>query len=211
MTSETGLRERKKQATRQALSETAMRLAIDEGLAAVTAERVAEQVGVSERTFRNYFAGVEEAVVGGLLARGDDLVQALRERPAEEPMWDCLLDLLPMHIGFLVGDAHQAAALAALFESSAELHAHQLAAMDEIERALAAVIAERTGVAPVHDPSPALLAASAIVTVRVAFDQWWAMSANGGDRPDLPDVVRTCLELLRAGLPGGNRTPHPTA
>ena len=57
-----GLRERKKVATRQALGVAAMRLAIERGLDNVLVEDIAEAAGVSARTFNNYFASKYEAI-----------------------------------------------------------------------------------------------------------------------------------------------------
>src|SRR5882757_8462345 len=59
-----GLRERKKQATRRALRDTAMRLAEEHGLDGLTVEAVCAEVGVSTRTFFNYFPSKEDALVG---------------------------------------------------------------------------------------------------------------------------------------------------
>ena len=81
-----GLRERKKLAARTAMSEAALRVALVDGLRAVTAEVVADAVGLSPRTFRNYFSSVEEAVVDGLVVRGTALSDALEARPAAEPV-----------------------------------------------------------------------------------------------------------------------------
>ena len=58
----TGLRERKKLATRKALSDAALRLAIERGLENVTIEDITAEANVALRTFRNYFASKYEAV-----------------------------------------------------------------------------------------------------------------------------------------------------
>ncbi|MCJ1714449.1 TetR/AcrR family transcriptional regulator [Curtobacterium sp. VKM Ac-2922] len=59
-----GLRERKKQRTRQAIHESAMRLVTERGLAGVTVEEICDDAGVSPRTFFNYFPAKGNAALG---------------------------------------------------------------------------------------------------------------------------------------------------
>ena len=81
---EVGRRERKKQATRAALSGAAVRLSLEHGVEHVTVEQIADDADVSLRTFFNYFSSKEEAVVAGDAARGDVLVERFRARYGED-------------------------------------------------------------------------------------------------------------------------------
>ncbi len=87
---EPGLRERKKLATRQALSAAAMRLALEQGFDNVRVEDIAEAAGVSPRTFNNYFSSREEAIVAARTAQVERMAQALLARPAEESLLEAL-------------------------------------------------------------------------------------------------------------------------
>lgn len=57
-----GLRESKKLATRQAISDAAAGIVLERGAEALTVANVAASAGVSARTFHNYFPSVDEAL-----------------------------------------------------------------------------------------------------------------------------------------------------
>src|SRR6202046_5004847 len=85
-----GLRERRKRPARRALSMAAMRLAVERGLENVLVEDIAAAADVSPRTFNNYFASKYEAICALALDRSLRVGEALRERPAAEPLWDAI-------------------------------------------------------------------------------------------------------------------------
>ncbi|MFI9590922.1 TetR/AcrR family transcriptional regulator [Nonomuraea sp. NPDC052265] len=83
-------RERRRAEKRQAIRLAAVRLALDEGLDAVTVEAVSAAADISPRTFFNYFASKEEALVMEPVWRPDDIVGMLGDRPAGEPAFESL-------------------------------------------------------------------------------------------------------------------------
>jgi AcrR family transcriptional regulator len=194
------LRDRKKLATREALSNTAFRLVMEQGIDAVTPEAVADAVGVSPRTFRNYFSCREEAVFDGLVLRAGAMVDALRARPAGEPVWDSLLAVLPAHFTEIVGNREDVAVLRRLVLENPAMFAQNLTAFERIDRLMAETIAERTGRDIDADLEPALLASCAGVALRTAVDAW---PLRDDDVP-LPALVTEALGRLREGLPIGN-------
>lgn len=59
-----GLRERKKRERQRALRRAAIELTLEKGFSTITIEDICERCGVSRRTFFNYFASKEEALLG---------------------------------------------------------------------------------------------------------------------------------------------------
>jgi len=78
----TGLRERKKRATRIAIRDAAMALFEEHGFAHTTFDRIAEAANVSRATVFSYFPTKEEIVFGDAAAAVDALAATLAERPA---------------------------------------------------------------------------------------------------------------------------------
>ncbi len=68
-------RDRKRRQTEGALVSLARRLTAEHGLAGFTLEQLCEQAGVSRRTFFNYFASKEDAVLGFGLHRDDSAAE----------------------------------------------------------------------------------------------------------------------------------------
>ena len=79
-----GLRERKKAATRLAIRDAAMALFEQHGFAHTTFDRIAEAADVSRATVFSYFPTKEEIVFGDAAAAVDALAATLAERPAGE-------------------------------------------------------------------------------------------------------------------------------
>ncbi|MEV4202916.1 TetR/AcrR family transcriptional regulator [Micromonospora globbae] len=186
-----GLRERKKAATRLALHEAALRLAIDQGLDRVTVEAIADAANVSRRTFSNYFSSKEEAIFHGDTARLRRMLELIREQPADEEPWTVLTGaaLRLTEEAYRDADAEWLTQRRML-RAHPSLATHQIAAYATVEREVAAELAKRmTG------PDVALrsrvLAAVFLTTVRVAVQDW----IEHPGRP-LVDAVRSALAAV---------------
>ena len=112
MSAEVGLRERKKQQTRQLLAETARRLFAERGFEHVSVAEIARAADVSEPTVFNYFPTKEDLVYSGLERFEDDLLAAIRDRPAGETVLQAFGRFILPPRGFLAAeDEHSAARL----------------------------------------------------------------------------------------------------
>ncbi|WPF66817.1 MULTISPECIES: TetR/AcrR family transcriptional regulator [unclassified Corynebacterium] len=77
----TSLRETKKAATRSALAESAAAIALAQGVEGLTVAAIAENAGVSPRTFHNYFSSREEALFHALVRRVRALMEEMNNLP----------------------------------------------------------------------------------------------------------------------------------
>lgn len=175
---------------------------LEQGLTAVSPESVAEIAGVSGRTFRNYFFSVEEAIVEATIRHVESTAEAVRGRPADEPVWDALAAVLPEMVATMVSSREDVAVLLRAGRENPSILAAQLTSIDRIARQLTEAVAERMGTDPERDLPTRLLAAAAGVTVRASLEVWSA--GDGSTR--LADVVRAGLAQLRAGIPAGGLT-----
>jgi AcrR family transcriptional regulator len=194
-----GLRERKKVATREALSSAALRLAMEKGLANVRVQEVADAANVSPRTYNNYFSSVEQAIVWAITAsRAVAAAAAVRDRPAGEPLAD----------GVIAAVVDQYATppeenMLRLVTTAPRLRAEYVEAVTGLGDPLADALADRLGTG---DPLlPAVLAAAVSAAARVAVQAWVRPSENPAAAAGGLVVVtsgRSLAELLREALTG---------
>ncbi|WP_219463096.1 TetR/AcrR family transcriptional regulator [Nonomuraea rhizosphaerae] len=83
-------RERRRAEKRQAVRRVAVRIALDDGLEAATVEAISAAADISPRTFFNYFGSKEDALVMEPAWRPEDLMELLRRRPEDEPVFRSL-------------------------------------------------------------------------------------------------------------------------
>src|SRR5258708_7507132 len=89
-----GLRERKKQQTREKIAQVALALFAERGYEKTTLADIAEAADVSPRTIFAYYPGKEEILFCGESSFYEQLEQALEERPPEATTVDVLRDFL---------------------------------------------------------------------------------------------------------------------
>lgn len=215
-TGRSGLREQKKQATRVALREAALRLALTRGPENVRVDDIAEAAGVSPRTYNNYFSSREQAIVAAVAAeRESRVVAAVAAGPAHVRLADALTEAILEQ--YTEPRDHDKLLLIATSPALRDTFLDTTAA---IEHPLATAIGERLG--DTDAPAARVLAASVAAAVRVALDQWLQpppapLAATGLVIPSgsLPDLLRSALTVLTPALDAAEaqarRRPHEGA
>lgn len=193
-----GLRERKKLATRQALGAAAMRLAVERGLDNVLVEDIAAAADVSPRTFNNYFASKYEAICALSLDRSFQIGEALREQPAGESLWSAVRNAVLAVYG-VASDIPEAQVTAGirLVTSSPDLRGEYLKALSIMQYELAGAITERTGAGPAADTFFTRAFAGAVTAVVQAATERWLFA----DPPvALARLIEDALGELAEGM-----------
>src|SRR6059036_3551841 len=104
MTADLGLRERKKQRTRELIAETARRLFAERGFDRVTVAEVARAAEVSQQTVFNYFPSKEDLVYWRLESFEDELLSTIRDRAPGESVLTAFGRFLLVPRGLLASD-----------------------------------------------------------------------------------------------------------
>ena len=137
------MREKKKEATRQALREAALRLALERGPDNVRVDDIADAAGVSTRTYNNYFSSREQAIVAAVTAEREARVAAaVAARPATVRLSDAVVGAIVEQ--YTDPGSHDPRALL-LITTRPALRDAFLGTAAGIEDPLTAVIAERIG------------------------------------------------------------------
>jgi len=212
-----GLRELKKDQTRQLVADTAWRLFADRGFDRVTVAEVAREAQVAEATVFNYFQTKEDLFYFRLEAFGARMLDAIRGRPGDEPVLSAFRRYMLASQGLLAeasaGDTEaleQLRSVNRMIAASLALLARERQAFGRNADALATLLADDAG-APADDVI-ARVAANALMGVHRALvdhvrDRILADDAVDQLADDVRDLAERALPLLENGLAGYARKP----
>ncbi|MGN6761474.1 MAG: TetR/AcrR family transcriptional regulator [Leifsonia sp.] len=180
-----GLRERTRRAVAQEITETANALFIERGYETTTIDDIAEAVGMSRRSVFRYFATKEDLVLGKLGFLAEELLEAFRTRPADEPVWDSLravFDLLVPHVDALDKNAVAAPMQRVIFTTPSLLAAY-LGMQQAMQDAIVSAVGERATRRGVPfgegDPTPRAVTAAAFGCLVAAQRAWLEQDERG--------------------------------
>lgn len=204
----TGLRERKKQRTRQAIADAAIAMFLEHGFDQVSVVAVAAAAEVSKPTLFKHFPTKEDLVMHVLADHEDELARAVRERPAGESPLAALrrhhLDGLAARDAITgLSDAPEVRALYRMMEAAPTLSVRLLRFAARRAEALAEAFGEEVGSRP-GDITSRLVAHQVTITLRVLADDNVRRIAEGAGSDDLyPDAVAAterAFDMLRDGI-----------
>jgi AcrR family transcriptional regulator len=208
MAQKTRLRALKKQRTRDAILDAALRLFAKKGFMATTVEDIAAEAEVAPRTFYRYFPSKEDVAFVDQDAEDRAMEKVAATRLPDESDLDFLTR--GIHAVLAVGEGNlerQAAMYKVLMETPA-VQARALQIMVESERKIVRALLDNRRTTRDAELRARVLAACASAAARAAFMFWLESGQKDSPRKDCDKA----LELLRSGFRSDTvkpaRRPH---
>jgi AcrR family transcriptional regulator len=181
--------------TREALRQAALNRFAKEGFGNVTVEQLAQEAGVTERTFFRHFPSKEAVLFQDYDTQLEWLADALAQRPRSEPLFDAVkasVESFPHDLEVV----RQAALARAELITGEQIANHLRVVQSSFAVVLTDFIKKRypdvANIDLIADVAGATLAAALVVAV----ETW----GRGGCTEDLGATTTVCLDLLRSGL-----------
>ena len=187
------LRERNRRDAWLAIHDAAAELALQHGLALTTVEMIAERVGISRRTFFNYFASKEDAVLGvqEIVVPEDALTEFRRDRSA--PLLERTVRLMAALLRTTTPEPHIRQRRTELVEAIPELHRRMRQVALSAEELLEPILLEELGDSVDSEAGVQMLLMLAGTVLRYAYRQDPHSVTCGDDR-----FVQSALGAFRA-------------
>jgi AcrR family transcriptional regulator len=206
-----GLRERKKQRTRELIAAIARRLFAERGFDRVTVSEIAREAEVAEKTVYNYFPTKEDLFYSRLEAFEEELLGAIRDRPAGQTVVEAFRGFMLAPRGIYArleaGEARAAQeelrTITRVVTESPALLAREQQVFARYTDSLATLLAKETG-ARVDDVEPWVTANALIGVHRSLIDfVRKRVLAGADDRPRLARDLRAQAKEAFARLEQG--------
>lgn len=204
---EPGLRERKKRETARAIEVAAVELVAEHGLAEVTIEAISARADVTSRTFFNYYAGKDDAVLGHSRMFPPPSLRELQVEPGRDILSSIIASLRDQVSAFDLGSRDFQASRRAVLVAHPELLATDFEKIGVIEEEFAVQVErllDAEGLVPAADRTERAWALLMLVggTLRLAMRSW---SLETGTPRPLTAHIDAAHQALLSALP-----PTPT-
>jgi AcrR family transcriptional regulator len=195
-----GLRERKKQQTRETIARVALELFAERGYEHTTLAEIADAADVSTRTIFAYFHSKEDILFCDEPALFEQLKQTLEQRPSGVTTIDALRDFVA---SIAPSDEH-VRLRKKIVGTDEELRLSERARFGRVEQVIADSIAKDLEAGP-GDVRPALAAASMTAAFFSMRDRLEAESGEPISHEQAMAIADQVLVFLRSGLDGLTR------
>jgi len=200
-----GLRERKKQRTRELIAATALDLFAEQGFSRTTVAEIAEAADVSERTVFTYFPTKEDILFSDHFALEAALSAALASRPAGVSALDTLRDFIVEHLSR--ADARERVRWQIVSRDEL-LHSHLRARQAAFGELMAGAIAADLG-EDVDDLRPQLVTAAVVAAITATYEHRYSARSKTASRAQAVAVIDEAITFLRGGLEAIRAFPKP--
>jgi len=198
----TSLRDRKKDATRQAIEDAAWALFTTHGFDETTVQQIAEAANVAPRTFFRYFPNKESVLYPELDDILDEMAAAFAARPAAEPPLVSLIESINSVSAELSANRSRQFERFQLLKhtgggaSSGFLN-------ERVSKRVEQMIRDRDADRPDAELRAQIGAGVITSLMAISNEQWLSKGATG----DLHDEARYCFEIMR-GLVSNEEQPE---
>ena len=187
-----GLRERKKQKTRESIQREAMRLIEKQGYDQTTIEQIAAAVEISPSTFFNYFPSKEDVVLYD--AYDPVLAKLMLERPADEPLSISFRRVLEAMGGIFERDRDIILARGRLWFEVPALRARLFEELEKAQVLISGLIGQRSGRDP-DDFETRIIVTVMVAAALEAMREWLRRDGKGS----FVALVNQALDMVEAG------------
>jgi AcrR family transcriptional regulator len=191
-----GLRERKKQKTRDTISKVALELFAERGYEQTTIAEIADAADVSPRTIFAYYPSKEDILFCDLPDVQERLAQTLRERPEGTTALDALRDFIA---GSLLSPDPGQLLRKRILASNETLVRAERARFAPFEELMVEAIAEDLQAGP-GDIRPQIVAAALVAAFSSIQDRDPAAPAESFSPEQAMAVIDDVMGFLRGGL-----------
>jgi len=172
------------------LQEAALALYEERGFDSTTVAQIAEQAGLTKRTFFRHFADKREVLFAGSEALQELLVEGVSAAPESASPLEAVAGALAAAGAMFEPGRAYAARRQRIIAANPELQERELIKLASLAGAVAQALRRRG----VKDPAAILTAEAGITVFRVAFERW----VEPANRRDLESLIRAALGDLRA-------------
>lgn len=195
------LRERKKLKMREDLIEAAYKLFVQHGFDNTTVNDIANLAEVSPRTFFRYFSCKEDVIIDYELVEYDEIISALKSRPANESIW-IALKKASVNVtrcceeGAYGIDPNRFKTLRDLIRNHPSIRAKNNEILQSKKQLLTKLIAKKMGVNYLQDIRPAMLSTLLEFLYSATYDAW----KEKKDCASFYDILEETFILVENGI-----------